>query len=370
MIRIYLTGDFTNLAFFWNVSQNGPQTSAAEPPIEYGAHAAYFQKSFQTRAREPTSRVLKHENIRAMDFPSQKGESKIMKAISQLSDSELLDQTRSLVGEERKVMGQVLEHLREIEGRRLYAQEGYSSLFDYCLKALNYSESEAFHRINSMRLIKQLPEMKAKLEAGSYSVSTLSLAQSVFRKEKEKFQSVEQKQELLTRFEGQSKRACERIVADLAPQALYSEREKALSLEVTELRLPLSSELLGKLKKLQALTGKSSCTELLELLVDEALKKKDPKHNPRLKDPVAPFEVKTRAASVPLKRLIQKRDRYQCTWVHEKSGKRCEATKYLELDHIQPWSLGGATSAENLRLLCTAHHGLVTTQLFGEQVTI
>ncbi|MET7427305.1 HNH endonuclease signature motif containing protein, partial [Dactylosporangium sp. NPDC005555] len=30
----------------------------------------------------------------------------------------------------------------------------------------------------------------------------------------------------------------------------------------------------------------------------------------------------------------------------------CQATEYLEFDHVIPWSRGGATSAGNLQLLC------------------
>lgn len=30
----------------------------------------------------------------------------------------------------------------------------------------------------------------------------------------------------------------------------------------------------------------------------------------------------------------------------------CGATEFLEVDHIIPWSLGGATSVDNLQLLC------------------
>ena len=43
----------------------------------------------------------------------------------------------------------------------------------------------------------------------------------------------------------------------------------------------------------------------------------------------------------------------------------CGATKYLHYDHVQPFFLGGGHSAGNLRLLCSAHHGAVTREVFG-----
>ena len=32
----------------------------------------------------------------------------------------------------------------------------------------------------------------------------------------------------------------------------------------------------------------------------------------------------------------------------------------LEIDHVDPWALGGATELDNLALLCTHHHRLKT----------
>jgi len=32
----------------------------------------------------------------------------------------------------------------------------------------------------------------------------------------------------------------------------------------------------------------------------------------------------------------------------------------LEIDHLDPWALGGATELDNLALLCTHHHRLKT----------
>ena len=63
-----------------------------------------------------------------------------MKQLQTLSDSELLLQTRSLVSRERALTTELLAHLREVERRRLYAEQGYSSLFDYVRRGLGYCE--------------------------------------------------------------------------------------------------------------------------------------------------------------------------------------------------------------------------------------
>ena len=59
-----------------------------------------------------------------------------MNPIATLSDSELLIKTKNLVREEKRITQEVLNHLEEIEYRKLYLARGYSSLLDYCVKEL------------------------------------------------------------------------------------------------------------------------------------------------------------------------------------------------------------------------------------------
>jgi len=47
-------------------------------------------------------------------------------------------------------------------------------------------------------------------------------------------------------------------------------------------------------------------------------------------------------------------------------GHRCESTRRLEIDHIQPVALGGETKPENLRLLCRAHNQYEAERLLGK----
>jgi hypothetical protein len=59
-----------------------------------------------------------------------------------------------------------------------------------------------------------------------------------------------------------------------------------------------------------------------------------------------------RTVSTPLKRAVLARDR-RCTFPG------CERRHYLDAHHLEHWAHGGATSLENLTLLCTHHHRLL-----------
>ncbi|OFZ55188.1 MAG: hypothetical protein A2428_11620 [Bdellovibrionales bacterium RIFOXYC1_FULL_54_43] len=106
-----------------------------------------------------------------------------MKYLRSLSDSELLSQTQLLVARERKLTAELLWHLREVEHRRLYAEEGFSSLFDYVTRGLGYAEGSADRRISAMRLLKELPGIEPALKSGELSLSNASALQHFFKSE-------------------------------------------------------------------------------------------------------------------------------------------------------------------------------------------
>ena len=57
-----------------------------------------------------------------------------------------------------------------------------------------------------------------------------------------------------------------------------------------------------------------------------------------------------------LRKYIWERDGGQCTYVHHETKRRCACRHLLQIDHIQPFALGGRTEKENLRLLCAGHN--------------
>ena len=64
--------------------------------------------------------------------------------VSGLSDRHLLQRLKELTAVERHLEVVVIEHLRELERRRLFLTLGCSSLFDYATRELGYSEAAAW----------------------------------------------------------------------------------------------------------------------------------------------------------------------------------------------------------------------------------
>ena len=64
------------------------------------------------------------------------------------SDRELVADTKKCVEREREATLAVLERLREIRRRQLHLEIGYSSLHEFCVVELGYSDGAAYRRIH------------------------------------------------------------------------------------------------------------------------------------------------------------------------------------------------------------------------------
>ncbi len=84
--------------------------------------------------------------------------------VSALSDDRLLERTKELSGIEHHLEVVVIDHLREIHKRRLYLRRGFSSLFDYAVRELGYSDAAAWRRIKAMRLCADVAGVRERLQ--------------------------------------------------------------------------------------------------------------------------------------------------------------------------------------------------------------
>src|SRR5690349_3055905 len=92
-----------------------------------------------------------------------------------LSDQELLDATVQAAAKERRSTAELVALLSEVDARRLYLGEGYSSLFTYCTGALHLSEHEAYHRIEAARAMQRFPLVRDLLAAGEVTLTTIAM---------------------------------------------------------------------------------------------------------------------------------------------------------------------------------------------------
>src|SRR5262249_34656641 len=129
---------------------------------------------------------------------------------SHLSDTELVTALASLARGERGVTTQLVAHLAEMDGRRLYLRDGFSSLFTYCTTVLRLSEDAAYNRIEVARTARRFPVILDKLAEGSLSIATVRLLGPHL--------TPETKDELIGEASGKSKRQVEELVARHAPR--------------------------------------------------------------------------------------------------------------------------------------------------------
>src|SRR3989338_10359749 len=104
--------------------------------------------------------------------------------ISNLKDKELLEKFGVLVQEEKEATAQVVVHLSEINRRKLYAQEGYSSLFSYCVEKYHYSKAAAYRRIQAAKLVQREPRVLIYLKEAKLNLTTIGLIEPFAREEK------------------------------------------------------------------------------------------------------------------------------------------------------------------------------------------
>lgn len=104
-----------------------------------------------------------------------------------LSNDNLILAVRSLVKEERRITRELLDHIGEVARRRLYADLGFASVFDWLVKDLGYSESAAYRRMQAARILQAVPEVAGKIESGKLALTVLSKVQTLIRTRRETY---------------------------------------------------------------------------------------------------------------------------------------------------------------------------------------
>ncbi|MCB9581290.1 MAG: hypothetical protein H6717_29945 [Polyangiaceae bacterium] len=295
-----------------------------------------------------------------------------LSALQDLSNRDLWSSAVVANAGRRKAIAHLVAHLAEIDRRELVYDEGYSSMYDFCVRGLGMSEGTAYRSIAGARAARSFPVVLTLLASGDLHLSGLSLLAPRLTQENHSA--------LLEEAAGKTSAGIRVVLARWFPKPDVPDRVKPsagkgsragvepLSEGRFEVHFSASESLKAKLEHAQNLM--SHVSRELEVVVERALdalirelekKRWGKTDKPRRSRGTKPGEP-GRAA----RREVYERDGAQCCFVSE-SGVRCTATAFLQYDHIEATGIGGGDGASNGRVYCRSHNLNAAKKTFGRE---
>ena len=341
-----------------------------------------------------------------------------MNELRKIKDHELLNSFSEAISQERQSCISVILHLAEIDRRRLYAQEGYASLFGYMTEKYHYCGGSAYRRIQAARLSLRFPKILDFIKNGRLNLTTLCLIAPHIHEEN--------KESVIEKVVGKSKKEVEYLISSLfetrairvedkiiklpqikkrievventasasgcktaqkeaeSPEPAFVKKEEMPKQEEAEQRVKIefsaNETLAKKIQRAKDLLRHKYPKARLEEIFDEALEALLEKRDPERKiarmssklfrrksaqsDSKPESKPLTRYIPQEIRRIVWKRDHGRCAY-QSPNGRKCGEKAFLEVDHVSPFALGGKSMAENLQLLCHAHNQYRAQQTFG-----
>jgi hypothetical protein len=345
--------------------------------------------------------------------------------LAHLTDAQLLTEVKALAACERDATARLIASLAELDLRRLYLGEGFSSLFTYCTECLHLSEHAAYNRIEAARAVQKWPTIRERLSDGSLTLTSVSLLARHLTEENHRT--------VLDAARHRSKREVEELVAGLQPRpdvpatirklpaptvttlstksvlattedppiatdriaGLDLPREPApdplpalaaaarppvplpaivtpLAPERYKVQFTVSREIHDKLRRAQDLLRHAIPNgdpgeifgRALTMLVEHLERTKlASTRRPRSSRPAV---AQSRHIPSAVKRAVWARDEGRCAFVGAEG--RCAEQGCLEFHHVVPYASGGLATEQNLQLRCRAHNQFEAEAWFGPAV--
>ena len=130
--------------------------------------------------------------------------------LTSVSDEELLRSLSDVLKQSRRVEADLVAHIAEVDGRRLYAREAAPSMHAYCIDVLHLSEPETALRIHVARASRAHPVLLEMLRDGRIHLSGIALLVPHL--------TAQSRRGLLKRATHKTRRQIEEIVAELRPR--------------------------------------------------------------------------------------------------------------------------------------------------------
>jgi len=286
----------------------------------------------------------------------------------------------------------MLLHLAEVIRRRLWADEGYPSMFEFCVSGLHMSEGVALKRIQAAKTAEEFPAIHALVAQGRLHLSAICMLAPRL--------TPENAAGLLAASVHQSKAGIAKVLAEWFPRPdvptslcrvesnaydpdhtvsdpprapestpMRPARVAPLSAEAYELRCTLGKHLHEKLRYVQALLGSevasSDIPAVLELALDALIAAKE-KQKFAVTSRPRQQKGKPQGRHIPaqVRREVLEKEGGCCTF-RSANGTLCGTQRNLHFDHIEPFASRGGSTTDNLRLRCAAHNRLEAERRYG-----
>lgn len=320
---------------------------------------------------------------------------------SRFSDQELRDEIKRVARTEGETTAYLVALIAEFDRRRLFFDEGYNSLFQFCVDGLHLSESAAYSRIQAARASHEFPRILDDLFTGSLNLTNLGLlaphltaanCAALLNEARHKRKScVEQ---MVARLNPQpdvpsvvrklpapaAAVAAARVESAATPAALELESPSAavapgvpaaapppkpavvaaLAPERYKIQITVDQETRDLLRQAQDLmrhtlpSGDPAIviSRALKVLVADLLKKKAAIGAKRRRS--AGVAEGSRDIPAAVMREVWDRDEGRCAHAGPKG--RCNDAGFVEFHHVIPYAMGGLPTADNIELRCRAHN--------------
>ena len=313
-----------------------------------------------------------------------------------LDDQSLVSRLTELLARERELRADFIAHLAEFDRRRLYLVAGFPSLFAWLTDGMRMSNASAFRRVTAARLVTSVPAVLAVLRDGRVSLNKVCALRDVL--------TGDNGDELLARAAAMSEREVEELAASMsrkpeprsprdsiriipppaplpsaepdlfAPRALASAAE-AVRVETAQpvrrlITMSVGPEFVRLLDEVRAALSHSHPCASLEALFAACMRLTLAHKALTVRAEVARPRAQRSASDgryVPaeIRRAVWTRDGARCSFVAD-DGRRCSATRRLQLHHRVPFARGGPATAENLTVVCAQHNDLAARQDYGD----
>jgi len=350
-------------------------------------------------------------------------------SLSTLPSPDLLARMHELVRRDNSLEADLLAHLGEVDARRLYLDEGCSSMFQFCTRGLHFAEAVAYERIQAARAARRHPKLLEAVRAGELHVTGVSLLAPRLRAESceellaaARHRSADEIKQLLADRNPKPdvptslRRLPSRLAAPVPPSAPGDEAgatkagtsehavvgarpaeavpepapraaspraagEEAPARASTEplgaeryaVRFTASGEVFAQLQELRALMRHQipdgDVGKILARAIGDLLaqvRRRKLGESRKPKPAKAPGGRPSRHIPAAIRRAVTQRDGGRCTFVSA-SGRRCETREFLEFDHAEPWQRTKSHSIEGIRLRCRPHNQHTAARDFGER---